>query len=122
MRTQIRQAKKKIRHRRVRKRVIGSEERPRLHVQRSGMNMYAQVIDDFQEKTIASSSTLTAELRQKKKKQWGNVESAKEFGSFVALVLKKKNIEKIVFDRGGLPFQGRVRAFAEALRDSGVKF
>jgi large subunit ribosomal protein L18 len=119
-------SKKKLqndrRRTRQRRKLLGTSERPRLNVTRSHLNLYVQAINDFDERTLCTSSTLTADLRNKKRKQWGNVEAAKEFGSYVAEALKKKKISRIVFDRGGRPFQGRLRAFAEALRENGIQF
>ena len=114
--------KRKNRQYRSRKKLFGSQERPRLHVQRTHLHLYAQAIDDYQERTLAASSTLSPELRKKNKKQWGNVESAKEFGKHLAELLKQKKIEQIVFDCSGFPYHGRLRAFAEALRESGIRF
>lgn len=118
----IREEKLKKRHGRVRKKVQGTAERPRLSVHRSHLNFYAQTIDDFAEKTLISASTLQSGFRGKEKKQMGNIESAKKFGAYLASELKKKKITRIVFDRGGYAYHGRIQAFAEALRENGIEF
>ena len=120
MLSQIREEKLKNRHLRIRKKVVGTAERPRVSVHRSHLNLYAQAVDDLAERTVLSASTLP--LREKGKKQLGNIEGAKKFGSFLAEALKKKKITRIVFDRGGFAYHGRIRAFAEALRENGIQF
>jgi len=120
MLAQLRQAQLRKRHFRIRKKVRGTSERPRLAVRRSHLNLFAQVIDDLAERTLVASSTLNPELRKKKAK-WGNVEGAKAFGKFLAEELKKKKIIQVVFDRGGWPYHGRLRAFAETLRENGIQ-
>ncbi len=122
MLAELRQEKLLKRHLRVRKRVIGTPERPRLSVRRSHLNLFAQVIDDLAERTVFSSSTLEPGFRGKEKKQWGNIIGAKKFGAYLAEKLKKKNITRIVFDRGGRPYHGRVRVLAETLRENGIQF
>ena len=122
MLTVIRETKLNIRHRRIRKKVTGIPERPRLSVHRSHLNLYAQVVDDLKEHTLLSSSTLQTGFRGKEKKQMGNVETAKKFGVYLAAELKKKKITRIVFDRGGYAYHGRIQAFADALREGGVEF
>ena len=122
MLTQVKYEKKKSRHFRSRKKLVGTEERPRLSVYRTHLNLYAQAIDDMAERTLCASSTLTSELRKKKLKQWGNVNAAKDFGVHMAEVLKKKKITRIVFDRSGNVYHGRVRAFADSLRENGIQF
>lgn len=108
---------------RVRKKVSGTAERPRLSVQRSHLNLSVQVIDDLAERTLHAASTLSVRSSDSEKlKQWGNVEAAKRFGTRVAEELKQKHITKIVFDRNGRAYHGRVRAFAEALRENGIQF
>ena len=121
MLTQLREAQLKKRHLRLRKKVNGTAERPRLSVHRSHLNLFAQAIDDLTEKTILASSTLNAELRKSKKSKWGNIEGAKLFGKFLAEELKKKKITQVVFDRGGWPYHGRLRALAETLRENGIQ-
>ncbi|MBI4394634.1 MAG: 50S ribosomal protein L18 [Candidatus Omnitrophica bacterium] len=121
MLAEIREQKLKKRHLRVRRKLMGTTERPRLAVHRSHLNLFAQVIDDLKERTLLSSSTLHSSLG-KGKKQIGNVEGSKKFGVYLADELKKKKITQIVFDRGGYPYHGRIRAFAEALRENGIQF
>jgi len=109
------------RHTRVRKQVNGTPERPRLAVFRSLTHIYAQVIDDVERKTIAAASDLEADLKAKvqgKKK----AEVAALIGTLVAERAKEKGVSKVVFDRGGFVFHGRVKALAEAARESGLDF
>ena len=107
---------------RIRKKVAGTAERPRLSLRRSHLNLFVQAIDDMAERTLFSSSTLVSQVRAKNRKQWGDVEGAGLFGTYVAGELKKKQITGIVFDRGGRPYHGRIQAFAEALRKGGIEF
>jgi len=107
------------RHARVRARVNGSGERPRLCVYRSLSHLYVQAVDDRQGVTVATASTL--ELRAAKAKT-GNIEAAKKIGSLIAERLKEKGLEKVVFDRGGYLYHGRVKAVADAARAAGLKF
>jgi large subunit ribosomal protein L18 len=109
------------RHVRVRKHVNGTAERPRLAVFRSLTHIYAQVIDDVERKTIAAASDVEADLKKKvsgKKKE----EVASIVGTLVAERAKEKGVSKVVFDRGGFVFHGRVKALAEAARESGLEF
>lgn len=122
MLTDVREEKLRRRHRRIRKKVSGISERPRLSLHRSHLNLFAQVIDDVRESTILSASTLESGFRGKEKKQCGNIEGAKKFGAYLAEKLKKKKIAQIVFDRGGRPYHGRVRTVAETLRENGIQF
>ena len=119
--TLIREEKIKHRHLRIRKKISGSPERPRLAVHRSNLNLNIQVIDDYAGKTLFSVSTLSPDFR-KQMKHGGNVEAAKRFGSFVAAELKKKGFQKIVFDRGGFLYHGRIKTLAESLRENGIEF
>lgn len=121
MLAQLRHAQLEKRHFRIRKKVRGTPERPRLAVRRSHLNLFAQVIDDLAERTLLASSTLNPELRKAKNVKWGNVEGAKTFGKFLAEELKKKKLTQVVFDRGGWPYHGRLRAFAETLRENGIQ-
>ena len=108
------------RHRRVRKTVFGTSERPRLNVYRSLDHIYAQVIDDAKGHTVASASTLDASLKDNK--NGGNVEGAKAVGQMVAERAKAAGITKVVFDRGGYLYHGRVKALADAAREGGLEF
>jgi large subunit ribosomal protein L18 len=109
------------RHERLRKTVVGSGERPRLVVFRSGKHLYAQAVDDFQGKTLYALSTLSEKFRKASPKG-STVEAAKKLGELVGPELVKKGIKRIVFDRGGYQYHGRVRALAEALREAGIDF
>ena len=105
-------------HTRIRKKLRGTSERPRLAIFRSVAHIYAQVIDDSQGTTLASaSSTEKSEL-----KTGGNVAAAKEIGKRVAERAKEKGIAKVVFDRGGYLYHGRVKALADAAREGGLEF
>ena len=108
-------------HRRIRKKVIGTGERPRLAIHRSHLNLIIQVVDDYQNKTLFSCSTLDKKFCEQVKTNAGNIDSSKRFGAFVAGQIKKKGIEKVVFDRGGFLYHGRVKALADSLRENGIK-
>jgi len=105
----------------VRKKVRGTEERPRLNVYRSLKHMYAQIIVDTRGETLVSASTLSRELRGKLKST-GNVEAAKEVGRLIAKKALEKGIKKVVFDRNGFLYHGRVKAVAEGAREGGLEF
>ena len=109
------------RHRRVRKHIAGTSERPRLNVFRSLSGIYAQVIDDQTGHTLVSASTIDSELRSKMK-GLTKTEQAKEIGLAVAERAKAKGIETIIFDRGGYRYIGRVKALAEGAREGGLQF
>ncbi len=112
------------RHIRVRKRVTGSPERPRLNVYRSSNNIYVQVIDDLAGKTIASASTLDVSLRDARasRSAGGNIDAAKAVGALIAQRAKEAGVSKVVFDRGGYLYHGRVQALADAARENGLDF
>lgn len=101
---------------RIRKKVDGSSERPRLAVFRSGKHMYAQIVDDATGKTLASYSTLEGEMKTK------NLESSKKVGAELAKRALAKNIKSVVFDRSGYVFHGRVKAVADGAREAGLSF
>lgn len=105
---------------RLRKKVIGSAERPRLVVTFSNQNIYAQCIDDAAGKTLASVSTNAKDLREQNLK--ANVDSATKLGKLIAERAKGANIEQVVFDRAGRRYHGTVKAFAEAAREAGLQF
>ena len=107
------------RHDRVRKNLSGTAEVPRLNVFRSNGNIFAQIIDDVAGNTLVSASSIDKEL---KLKNGGNVEAAKEVGKLLASRAKKLKIKKVVFDRGGYLYHGRVKALAEAARENGLEF
>jgi large subunit ribosomal protein L18 len=106
------------RHRRVRKKVVGSAERPRLVVFRSNKHIVAQVIDDRAGNTLAAASTHEATLRAS---ATGNVEAARAVGTLVAERARAAGVDKVVFDRGGYRYHGRVAAVAEAARAAGLE-
>jgi large subunit ribosomal protein L18 len=108
-------------HERVRKKISGTPERPRLCVYRSLSHIYAQIIDDSHGVTLASASTLDKEIKEKVA-FGGNVGGAKEVGTLVASRALEKGIETVVFDRGGYIFHGRIAALATAAREAGLKF
>lgn len=109
------------RHRRIRLHMCGDAYRPRLVVHRSLKNLYAQIIDDTNNKTVFSFSTLDRDIRQKFPCA-GNVKAAQFFGETFAAKAKEKGISKIIFDRAGYLYHGRIKAFADALRKSGLEF
>ncbi len=108
-------------HLRVRTRVEGTPERPRLCVYRSLNHIYAQVIEDRTGRTLVSASSVDKEMR-KQMKGGGNIAAAKVIGKAVAERAKAAGIEHVVFDRGGYKYHGRIRALAEAAREAGLKF
>jgi large subunit ribosomal protein L18 len=110
------------RHVRLRKKVSGTAERPRLSVFRSLHHIYAQVIDDIQGVTLVSASTVEPEIRQKVGSKGGNIEAAKVIGTAIAQKALEKGIKQVVFDRGGQIYHGRVKALASAARESGLEF
>ncbi len=110
------------RKRRVRKKVVGSPDRPRLNVYRSTKHIYAQIIDDHSGTTLAAASTLSPELKDKLSETKGKVGPAKEVGLLVAAKAKEKGITKVVFDRNGFLYHGRVAALAEGAREGGLDF
>lgn len=109
------------RRRRIRLNMSGTEQRPRLVVHRSLKNLYAQIIDDTKNNPLFSLSTLDKEIKQKFSYA-GNVKAAEFFGEVFVRKAKEKGITKIVFDRAGYLYHGRVRAFAETLRKGGMEF
>jgi large subunit ribosomal protein L18 len=104
-------------HERIRRKLAGTGERPRLNVYRSLNHIYAQVIDDHAGQTLVSASTLSLKL-----KAGGNVAAAKEIGKAVAERAVEKGIKKVVFDRGGYLYHGRIKALADAAREAGLEF
>ena len=106
------------RHIRVRRKISGTAERPRLCVYRSNTNLYVQIIDDVTGNTLVSASTLDKEVKTKH----ANKEAAKEVGAMIAKKALEKNIDTVVFDRGGYIYHGVVKELAEAAREGGLKF
>jgi large subunit ribosomal protein L18 len=111
----------KLRHERIRKRVHGTPERPRLCVHFSGQHIYAQVIDDTVGKTLAAASTVEKGVRGSQRSN-ANVTTAQKVGSLLAERTLQKNVRQVVFDRGGFTFHGRVKALADAARSAGLEF
>jgi len=107
-------------HDRIRKKMIGTSERPRLNIYRSLNHIYAQVIDDLKGETIAAAST--AEGKAGERPTGGNVAAAKNIGKTIAERAKQKGVSKVVFDRGGYLYHGRIKALADAAREAGLKF
>ena len=112
---------RQTRHRRIRKKISGTNSRPRLAVFRSARHIYVQAIDDDQGSTLACSSTLAIQ-KSLKKIYSGNKDAAKAVGAEIAKKLLEKSISSVVFDRGGYVFHGRVQALAEGAREAGLKF
>ncbi|MCS7009034.1 MAG: 50S ribosomal protein L18 [Chthoniobacterales bacterium] len=110
-----------IRHRRIRKKVQGTAERPRLSVHFSGRNISVQVIDDLAGHTLAAASTLEPEFRSFPKRG-ANIPTAERIGKIIADRSLAKNIRKVVFDRGGFLYHGKVKALADAARAAGLEF
>ena len=113
-----RQLERERRHKRVRNKISGTAERPRLCVYRSNTNLYAQIIDDTAGNTIVSASTLDKDIKTKH----SNKEAAKEIGTKIAKKAAEKNITEVVFDRSGYIYHGVVKELAEAAREGGLKF
>jgi large subunit ribosomal protein L18 len=113
--------KKEIRnriHRRIRRKLSGTKERPRLAVFRSVAHIYAQVIDDVEGRTLVSASSVDKSAKTK----GGNVAAAKAIGKLVAERAKEKGVKAVVFDRGGYQYHGRIKALADAAREAGLEF
>ncbi len=104
-------------HARIRRKLAGTEARPRLNVYRSLNHIYAQVIDDQKGETLVSASTMALKI-----KTGGNIAAAKEIGKAVADLAVKQGIKKVVFDRGGYLYHGRIKALADAAREAGLEF
>ena len=114
--TQRNEIRRRI-HSRIREKLSGTGERPRLNVYRSLNHIYAQVIDDQKGETLAAASSLQLKL-----KTGGNVSAAKEIGKAIAEKAKEKGVKKVVFDRGGFLYHGRIKALADAAREAGLEF
>ncbi len=113
-----RNEERKRRHIRVRRKISGTAECPRLCIYRSNKNIFAQVIDDVEGKTLVSASTLDKEIKTKH----SNIEAAKELGALIAKRATEKNIKTVVYDRGGYIYHGVVKEFAESARSAGLEF
>ena len=110
------------RHKRSRRFLIGNEARPRLSVYRSNNHIYAQVIDDNAQTTICAASTIDKELKEKSGELSSDRKSSSIVGKLLAKTAIKKGIKKVIFDRGGNSYHGRVKALAEAAREAGLNF
>lgn len=109
------------RHRRIRKTLSGTKDKPRLSVHRSHKNLYVQFIDDMANTTLLSLSTNDKEF--KKECAWGgNIEAAKKLGIYISREAKKKGIERVIFDKGGYLYHGRIKVLADSAREAGLKF
>ena len=117
------QTRQKV-HTRIRKKLEGTPERPRLNVYRSVNHIYAQVIDDAKGVTVVSAASVEKGkgIKGDKRPTGGNVSSAKEVGKLIAERAKEKGIKKVVFDRGGYLYHGRIKALADAAREAGLEF
>lgn len=105
---------------RIRNKISGSAERPRLSIFRSSRHIYAQVVDDISGKTLAAASTLSGDLKGAESED--KTDAAKKVGALLAKICLEKKLEKVVFDRNGFLYHGRVRALAEGAREAGLKF
>jgi large subunit ribosomal protein L18 len=121
MRSNQRDFARTQRKERVRKKILGTDTRPRLCIFRSQKHIYAQIISDDQGRTLLSVSTLSGEMAGKTQKR-KRVEVAKQVGLAVAKICKEKNITRVVFDRNGFLFHGRVKAVADGAREGGLEF
>ena len=109
------------RHKRVRKKISGTPEKPRLNVYKSNTNIYAQIIDDTEGKTLVQASSIDKELKETLK-NGGNMEAAKAVGSLIGKRAKEKGIEKVVFDRSGYLYHGKIKELGNAARETGLEF
>ncbi len=117
----VRNEVRKNKHRRIRSRLSGTPEKPRLAVFRSNNHMYVQIIDDVAGNTIVSASTLQADVKDGLEKT-NNVEAASKLGTVIAKKALDNGIKNVVFDRGGYIYQGKVKALADAAREAGLEF
>lgn len=122
MLTNVGRARRALRQRRVRRRVQGTDAKPRLSVFRSARHIYAQLISDESGRTIAAASTLSAELRDQLAGKTGNKDAATRVGELIAKRAGEAGISSVVFDRNGFLYHGRVRSLAEAAREGGLQF
>ena len=109
------------RQKRIRKKIVGTRERPRLSVFKSLKHIYAQLIDDEAGNTLIAASTLSPELKDNLSTQ-GNISAAQQVGTLIARQAKEHQIESVVFDRGGNLYHGRIKALADAAREEGLRF
>ncbi len=121
MAVKTKEYKRARRHLRVRRKVVGTPERPRLNVFRSSNHIYAQIIDDIAQRTLVSASSGEPAFRESGK-SGGNIDGARFVGNLLAKRAVEKDITKVVFDRGGYLYHGRVKALAEGAREGGLDF
>jgi len=110
------------RHKRIRRKIVGTKDRPRLSVRRSTNHLYTQIIDDVAGRTIVHLSTVSKEMKDKTSRNGGNVKGAVFLGTALAEKCKKEGVTKVVFDRAGYLYHGRIKALAEAARKGGLSF
>ncbi len=123
MKVSSRKSRKNLRHKRVRKLLSGSADRPRLSVFKSSKHIYAQIIDDVEKSTLAAASSLTPKvIGTLEKDSKGKIDTATAVGKHLGELAIAKGIKKVSFDRGGYPFHGRVKALADAAREAGLEF
>jgi large subunit ribosomal protein L18 len=121
MNTLLKAVARHRRQARVRRRVTGSDARPRLSVFRSAKHIYAQVISDQTGRTLASASTMASPLREDVRSK-GSCDAARKVGTQIAQICQERGIRRVVFDRNGFLFHGRIKALAEAAREAGLEF
>jgi len=118
-----RKSKRDLRHVRVRRKLTGTIDRPRLAVYKSAKHFYAQIIDDLNANTIVSASSLTPQVREMLGKEgMKKTDEATIIGKYLAEISVSKGIKRVAFDRGGYPYHGRIKAFADAAREAGLEF
>ncbi len=117
-----RKALRNRRHKRIRKKISGTADIPRLCVFKSARHIYAQIIDDAAGRTMFAASSLTPEIRQEVEKKDSKAERAKAVGEYLGQVSVAGGLKKVVFDRGGYPFHGRVKFLADGLKEKGLEF
>jgi large subunit ribosomal protein L18 len=122
MSTTSRAESREKRQKRVRKKIKGTSKSPRLSIFRSSKNIYAQIIDDTISKTLVDASSLTKGIKDEARKKGGNKEGAVLIGKLIAEKALKNGIKKVVFDRNGFLYHGRIKAFADAAREGGLEF
>lgn len=123
MKIASRKSRKNLRHRRVRKQINGSTDRPRLSVFKSSKHIYAQIIDDLSMNTLVSASSLTPKVIEGLAKDGkGKIDTANAVGKILGELAVAKGIKKVSFDRGGYPFHGRVKSLADGAREAGLEF
>lgn len=123
MKIASRKSRKNLRHKRVRKQINGSTDRPRLSVFKSSKHIYAQIIDDLSMNTLVSASSLTPKVIEGLAKDGkGKIDTANAVGKILGELAVAKGIKKVSFDRGGYPFHGRVKSLADGAREAGLEF